>query len=160
MPFLWRISNHHDLSGKGALVASGRWHSSGLPLVYLAETPSGTLLEHLVHLVSRAGKLPKTYGLLKISVPEDLSIRDLDLPGTEGWKDSLELTQGIGDGWLSSLETSLARVPSVIIGDTWNILLNPLHPNAEEIKIVSVTQEAFDLRLFRIGNGDSQQVSG
>ena len=149
--FLWRISNHHDLSGKGALVASGRWHSKGLALVYLAETPPGALLEDLVHLVSRAGKLPKTYGLLKINVPEDLIVRELSPLETEGWKGSLELTQGMGDGWLSSLETPLARVPSVIIRDTWNILLNPLHPNAADIKIVSATQEPFDLRLFRFG---------
>lgn len=148
---LWRISNHLDLSGKGALIAPARWHSKVLPVVYLAETPPGALLEHLVHLVTRNGKLPKTYSLLKIVVPEGFMVRDLNPLETETWKESPEVTQQMGDDWLRSLETPLARVPSVVIRDTWNILLNPLHPAAMEIGIMSATQEAFDLRLFRFG---------
>lgn len=149
--FLWRISNHLDLSGKGALIAPARWHSGVLPVVYLAETPAGALLEHLVHLVSRNGKLPRTFSLLKIVVPENFAIRELSLLETKSWTGSPEITQKMGDDWLRSLETPLARVPSVIIRDTRNILLNPLHPEAAEIRIVSATQDAYDLRLFRSG---------
>ena len=151
MTTYWRISNHLELSGKGALIAPARWHSKVLPVVYLAETPPGALLEHLVHLVSRNGKLPKTYSLLKIKAPENLLVHELSPLETQDWKNSPEITQRIGDDWLRSLETPLARVPSVIIRDTWNILLNPLHPEAAEIGIASASQEAFDLRLFRFG---------
>lgn len=151
MTTYWRISNHLELSGKGALIAPARWHSKILPVVYLAETPPGALLEHLVHLATRNGKLPKTYNLLKIRVPEKLSVRELSPLDIQDWKNSPEITQRMGDDWLGSLETPLARVPSVIIRDTWNILLNPLHPETAEIGIASATQEAFDLRLFRAG---------
>ena len=149
--FLWRISNHLDLSGKGALIAPARWHSGVLPVVYLAETPAGALLEHLVHLVSRHGKLPQTFSLLKISIPENFVVHELSPLETQNWTDSSEITQRMGDDWLRSLETPLARVPSVIIRDTWNILLNPLHAETAEIRIVSATQDAYDLRLFRSG---------
>jgi RES domain-containing protein len=149
--FFWRISNHFDLSGKGAQLAPGRWNKVGLPLVYAAESPSGASLEHLVHLVTRNGKLPKTYSLLKISAPESLSVCELNPSEIEGWRDSPETTQEMGDQWLKSLETPLARVPSVIVRDTWNILVNPLHPEATAIEVVSATQEAFDLRLFPFG---------
>jgi RES domain-containing protein len=150
---LWRISNHIDLSGKGGLVAPARWHSRGLPIVYLAETPPGALLEDIVHLVHRNGKLPRTYGLLKISVPENLMVRELGPLDLPGWTNTPEVTQRLGDEWLRGLETPLARVPSVIIRDTWNILLNPLHTEAAEVEIVSTTQEAFDTWLFRFAHG-------
>jgi RES domain-containing protein len=151
--FLWRISNHIDLSGKGGLVASARWHSKGLPVVYLAESPSGALLEHLVHLARRNGRLPQTYSFLKISVLENVMVCELGPLEMPGWTNTPEITQRMGDEWLGGLETPLARVPSVIIRDTWNVLLNPLHPEAAEVGIVSATQEAFDMRLFRFGRG-------
>ena len=47
--FLWRISNYRTLDGRGGLETSARWHSQGRPIVYLAESVSGALLEVLVH---------------------------------------------------------------------------------------------------------------
>jgi RES domain-containing protein len=47
--FLWRISNHTALEGTGGLLASGRWHSKGRPIIYCAPDPSTALLEVLVH---------------------------------------------------------------------------------------------------------------
>jgi len=124
-----------------------------LPVVYLAESPSGALLEHLVHLVSRNGRLPETYGLLKIGVPEKLAVHELNPENIVDWKGSPHVTQEMGDGWLRSLKTPLARVPSVIMPYTWNILLNPRHPGAASIGITSATREPFDTRLFRFGPG-------
>ena len=46
--FLWRISNHSALDGRGGLYAPARWHSQGHPVVYLATSPAGALVEVLV----------------------------------------------------------------------------------------------------------------
>lgn len=123
-----------------------------LPVVYLAESPSGALLEHLVHLLDREGKMPETYGLLKISVPEEIAVQELSPESAADWKNLPRLTQQMGDSWLGSLATPLARVPSAIMPYTWNILLNPRHPRAVEIAIASATREQFDSRLFRFGS--------
>jgi RES domain-containing protein len=61
------------------------------------------------------------------------------------------LTRQIGDAWLASLETALARVPSAILPRTWNYLLNPEHPDAKQVQIAEVIKERFDNRLFRFG---------
>jgi RES domain-containing protein len=50
MTTLWRISNFVDLSGEGGLGASGRWHTEGRLVVYLADCPAGALLERIVHM--------------------------------------------------------------------------------------------------------------
>ena len=70
--FLWRISNHSTLDGRGGLLAGARWHLPGHPVVYLAESPSASLLEALVHLELNLAGLPRTFKLLKIEVPRAL----------------------------------------------------------------------------------------
>jgi RES domain-containing protein len=150
MAIYWRISNHLELTGTGGLIASGRWHTRGVPVVYLAESPTSALLENLVHLEISERKIPEIYTLLEIAVPDDLAVHEIH-PTIADWQQNQHLTRELGDAWLAARETPLAKVPSAVAPKTWNMLLNPLHPNAADIKIVSATQEAFDLRLFRIG---------
>ncbi len=151
MKTLWRISAYADLSGGGAKIASARWHTKGKPVVYLAESPAGAMLERLVHLLSTRWQLPETYDLLEAHTPDDLGTKELLPPVRVDWKQNLLLTRQLGDEWLKEKETPLARVPSAIMPRTWNILLNPEHPEARRVKIVSVLRERFDIRLFRIG---------
>jgi len=120
-------------------------------VVYLAESPPGALLEVLVHFKANDEKLPRIYTLLRIEPPENLTFRALGAPATVRWRERLELTQQIGDAWLASRETSLARVPSAIVPHTWNCILNPEHPDAKQVQIAEVIKERFDNRLFRFG---------
>jgi RES domain-containing protein len=150
MTTLWRISNYVDLSGEGARIASGRWHTEGNLVVYLAENPAAALLERIVHLtdLDEGGDLPPAYTLLRISVPEAIQVMQLNPMAPAHWRDRIEDTRSIGDGWLASRETPLARVPSVLAPHTWNVLLNPEHPHAAQVQIAEVIRERFDSRLF------------
>jgi RES domain-containing protein len=109
------------------------------------------LVETLVHLEVESEETPDYYTLLKIDVPDDLSIQPLNPPAGVDWKHDLELTRRIGDAWLVSLKTPLARVPSVLAPQTWNYLLNPEHPEAKQVVVAEVIREQFDNRLFRFG---------
>ena len=109
------------------------------------------MLERMVHLQEGNGRLPEFYDLLEIVAPETLLMKDLLPLADAGWKENLSLTRRLGDAWLASLETSLARVPSAIVPRTWNVLLNPAHPDAKQVRIESVIRERFDNRLFRFG---------
>jgi RES domain-containing protein len=147
--FLWRISNHATLDGRGGLLASARWHTQGRPIVYLAETPSGALTEVLVHLELDPADLPDSYRLLKAEVPDTLAIRKLkatELP--ENWKEHLVVTRTIGDEWLLQEETALLRVPSAIVPETFNVLLNPLHSEAKQVRVLWHRKYPWDQRLF------------
>jgi RES domain-containing protein len=151
MKTLWRISDHADLNGFGGRKFSSRWTSLGRLVVYMAESPAGALLEVLVHVELEEDELPDEYQLLQISVPDDLNIRALDDPLPPDWRERQRVTQRIGDHWLVSRETPLARVPSAIAPHTRNYLLNPEHPDAKQVQIVEVIKERFDNRLFRFG---------
>ena len=110
------------------------------------------MLEVLVHLKEREEGLPRIYTLLKIEAPDDLSQKQLNTIAPTDWKERPEFTRNLGDAWLTSMETPLARVSSAIIPRTWNYLLNPEHPDAKKIEIAEVIKERFDNRLFRFGS--------
>jgi len=151
MRTFWRISNYPDLSGEGSKRASARWNSKGRLIVYLAESPAGAMLERLVHLLDTEGQLPRTYDLLRIDASEELTSKDLLPLADVDWRNRVDVTQHIGEAWLASRETPLARVPSAIMPHTWNALLNPEHPDAKKLEVAEVIRERFDARLFRSG---------
>ncbi len=148
---LWRISDHLDLSGVGGFKRSGRWHNRGKKVVYLSDSPSGTLLERLVHLELDPEDVPEFYTRLKVAIPGDMAIEQLDPPDTADWMLDEKLTRSMGDTWLAAGKTCLARVPSAIASEAWNYLLNPEHPDFSRVQIVAVTQERYDRRFFRFG---------
>ncbi len=153
MTTLWRISSFVDLSGEGGLRASGRWHTEGRLVIYLADCPAGALLEHIVHMTDMVEDafLPRFYQLLRISVPDELAIKALNTLSPADWKERPEYTRQVGDAWLASLETPLFRVPSAIAPQTWNYLLNPEHPDAKQVQVAEVIREQFDNRHFKFG---------
>lgn len=146
---VWRISNHAGLDGGGGLRAAGRWHSRGRPIVYCAASPAAALLEILVHLEIDLEDLPVRYRLLKIELPDNLEAERLDpvsLP--QGWTDDVALTRRLGDAWLQGGRTARLDVPSATAPETWNILLNPAHPDAPRARVVATAEHLLDPRLL------------
>ena len=149
MTVLWRISNHADLSGKGGLHSAARWHSAGHRIVYLAESPAGALVEMLVHLELVEHSMPDTYQLLKVKVPASVSRELVSKNLPEHWQDHPEHARALGDEWLSGRRSALLGVPSAVVGDTRNWLLNPAHPQARRLKVQWARRFPVDGRLFR-----------
>ncbi len=148
---LWRISDYVDLSGEGGSRYNSRWHTIGSRIVFLAESAAGAMIEVLTHVELEGEDIP-FYTLMEVAIPEDIGIQLIEVPESRVWKHSISLTRNLGDTWLRSLATPLARVPSAVMPHTWNYLLNPEHPDATRIEIASVTREQFDGRLFRFGS--------
>jgi RES domain-containing protein len=146
---LWRISDYRSVSGEGGLRYSGRWHTAGRPIVYLAESAAGALLEVLVHLEVEDNDLPRPYNLLRVRVAPDIETECLPIPGGNAWKQDIKMTRTIGDQWLQSGRSALAEVPSAIMPSTRNYLLNPAHSSSTKIQIVETVSAHFDPRLLR-----------
>ncbi|MGB7555291.1 MAG: RES family NAD+ phosphorylase [Candidatus Korobacteraceae bacterium] len=139
---LWRISRHRDLDGLGGLRAPGRWHERGLPVVYLAETAAGALLDVCVH--TAANDVPPSYTLLEVTLPTTTTVEILGVDSLpQDWLENPEATRAIGSEWLRSMRSALLRVPSVLAPATFNVLLNPAHLDAKQIV------DPFDPRLKR-----------
>lgn len=147
---LWRISNHVSLAGDGGLRASGRWHTRGRRIVYCAQSPAAALLETLVHFELDLADLPSRYRLLKLHAPDDLTVEHVglaDLP--PDWVGRTDLTRATGDLWLRAGRSPLLAVPSVLVPETFNTLLNPSHPDAERVVVTRTSEHVIDPRLLR-----------
>ena len=148
---LWRISNYADLKGLGGLKASARWHHRGAPVVYTSETPSGALLEMVVHLEAHdLSVLPDGYQLLEIDVTEEISMIEFDAQSLpEHWQRDESFTRKVGTQWLSGLSSLLLRIPSAIAPHTFNVLINPLHPDCQRLIITDVNHFPLDERFMK-----------
>jgi len=142
---LWRISPFRNLNGEGGLHYSARWHTARLPVVYLAESPAGALLEICAN--TTADDIPPQFTLLKVGGP-DITAEKVTLSElSSGWVTGFDATQRIGMGWLEGQRSALLQVPSALVPETANFLLNPLHPDAALLQIEHIYEYPFDLRL-------------
>ncbi len=154
MQVLWRTSRFSDLTGEGARRVSGRWHSAGSRVVYMSETASGALLEHLAYLEVGLSSAPSSFPLMRIEAPDGPTLTTIDpaaLPPF--WRDQPALTRAIGDAWLRTGEHLFLAVPSVLCPATWNRLLNPRHSRAAQVQVVESTAVSLDSRLTKRRGG-------
>ncbi len=141
MPLMgWQICREHqaDLSGRQS-EEGARWNSAGRRIAYLAEHPALAVLEARAHLDKPYDELVHDHVLMQVALPED--VEDLaPIP---------EDPRAAGDAWLSQHRSAVLRVPSIIVQEGRNLLLNPDHPRAEGARILACTPFRFDRRLWR-----------
>jgi RES domain-containing protein len=131
------------------MYTSGRWHTKGHSIVYTATSAALAALELLVHVDPLTA--PTDLRLLAIELPDDLSTEVLELATLpEGWHSlpAPASLQSLGSSWLTSGRTAALNVPSAIITVERNFLLNPRHPEAQRIRIISNEAFTFDTRLL------------
>ena len=79
---------------------------------------------------------PPSYAVLKVEAPDDIQVMRIELASlTDGWRDNSASSRARGDDWLPSRESALLEVPSAILPDTSNVLLNPHHADAGRVRV-------------------------
>jgi RES domain-containing protein len=147
---LWRVSNYATLDGVGGTYVGGRWHTKGHPIIYCSEDPSTALLETLVHMEIDSEDRPQTFQVLKIQSSATLTVERMNVKKlSSDWPANLVLTKSIGDNWLQSRKSLLFDVPSVLIPERRNFLINPLHPEMKKLRITAHYSHPFDQRFFK-----------
>lgn len=149
---VWRISKlsgTDKLSGIGGLYVSGRWHYRGHRILYTSATPSLAVLEVLVHVDPALA--PAGFCLLEIDVPDTIAIESCApttlTPHWQNYPFPSEL-QDFGSRWLGECRTALLAVPSAILPIEQNYLINPDHPDAARIRVVTESPFAYNPRLL------------
>jgi RES domain-containing protein len=146
---LYRITTKNfanDLSGMGAMMYGGRWNQIGVPMVYTSANLSLATLEIIVNLSSI--QINKGMYCCEIDFPDHLPITPLEnLP--EHWNRFPHITETtvIGSNFFKN-EGLCLKVPSAVITSEYNYLLNPNHPNFNEIRVVDTRPMLFDSRLI------------
>lgn len=118
--------------------------------MYCAPNPAGALLQALVHAEVDIEDLPVSFRYLEIEAPGTLGVEDVDASTlARSWRTDLPATRRAGDRWLHSGRTALLRVPSAIVPETWNILINPRHAESAQARVVRTHNHGLDPRLLR-----------
>ena len=137
-----------DMSGAGAKLSGGRWNSPGTPLLYCSSNIALATLETVHYLKSAA--MPFNRYLVRIDVPDGVWKARLAIKPPAGW-DAIPAGAGgraAGDAWIDAAASAVLLVPSVIVPDEANVLINPRHPGAACISATCVRRWHFDPRLF------------
>ena len=138
------------LDGIGAALTEGyRWNSLNTYLVYAADSRALAMLEVAMHL-DLSEDLPKDRYYVEIFIPEDISILELkieDLPDQWDSKPPILETQFMGDDFAKGNNAAVLKVPSCIVNQEFNYLINPRHPDIVKIKILATYSLKFDSRL-------------
>jgi RES domain-containing protein len=138
------------LDGIGAALTEGyRWNSLNTYLVYSAGSRALATLEVFVH-VDLSEDLPMDRYYVEIDIPDDITILELkneDLP--DGWdsKPPILETQYIGDDFVKEKSAAVLKVPSCIVQQEFNYLINPNHPDSRRILVEYTTPFQFDSRF-------------
>jgi len=149
---VWRVTRkahaEQPLSGEGARRYGGRWNHIGVAVVYTSQSLSLAVLEYLVNLPIR--DLPSDLVSIQINIPNDLPRAEItikELPDNWRMYPSVEELRDLGTDWVRKASVPVLVVPSVVIPNELNYLVNPTHPLSDGIEIVSIDAFALDTRL-------------
>lgn len=157
--FVWRIGTDtpdysaDDLGGAGAKITGGRWNRPGIAVTYAAESIAVACLETLVN--PRAQSLPLNRYLVRIEIPDDVFARRTRFEDAApaasrfGW-DALpagKISLDFGSNWASGKTSAIVDVPSLVVPEERNYLINAAHPDSASIRAVKQRRYIYDSRL-------------
>ena len=156
---VWRIATDtpdytaDDLAGTGAKSSGGRWNRKGTAMVYTSGSAALACLETLVHLATNP--LPLNRYLVRVEIPHAAFMARLrldDLVAAErqvGWdaEPAGKVSLDLGTAWVEGMRSAVLEVPSVVLAEESNFLINPQHPDAAGIRAVKLRRFEYDRRL-------------
>jgi RES domain-containing protein len=136
-----------DLSGEGARLFGGRWNHKNIPCVYTAESRALAVLEYTVNV--NADDIPRALSIAAFEIPGKhiTSFAIADLPGDWRQSPAPSSTKDFGSAILKNAQTLIIKIPSVIIPEEWNYLVNPAHPDINLIKLHGISDYPYDIRI-------------
>ena len=153
---LWRVASDtpswtaDDMSGKGAASKGARWNHPGEAVTYVATSISLAAWETRAHF-GRGTTLPWNRFLVRIDVPDEIwAAREvLGRPLPVGWDAISEglVSRNLGSSWLKSGRTALLTMPSVIIDEEDNVMVNPAHADGARIRAAKVRRFLYGHRV-------------
>lgn len=133
-----------DLEGTGSKLYGGRWNSVGTPCIYTSESRALAILEYTVN--ANIDMIPRRLSLCVFEIDEKRiqSVQIKDLPGN--WTDipAPSSTKEFGSAILAA-DCAILRIPSIVVPDEFNYILNPLVEN--NFELLEVNDFVFDLRI-------------
>lgn len=136
-----------DLTGEGARLFGGRWNHKNTPCVYASSSRALAVLEYTVNV--NVADIPRALSIASIHIPDHsiVGYTVRELPGDWRQSPAPSSTKDFGTEALKNAQALAIKIPSVIIPDESNYLINPLHPAMHEVAIIGITDYPYDIRI-------------
>jgi len=149
---VWRICSkkHQRFDGEGARLYGGRWNHVGTSVVYTSGSLSLAALELFVHVDIDIA--PDDLVAVQADVPNSLAMETIKIEGLpKNWRryPAPEALQDIGTAWATKASTAILAVPSAVIPEELNYLINPAHRDFKRIRIQKPLPFHFDPRMWK-----------
>ncbi|MCU7548552.1 RES family NAD+ phosphorylase [Chitinophagaceae bacterium LB-8] len=144
---LGRTKFAQDTSGEGARLFGGRWNHKLTPCLYTAESRALAVLEYTVNV--HIDDVPRALSMTVLEMPDQhlLTLTPKDLPGDWLQSPVPASTKDFGTELLKKAEYLVIKIPSVVIPEEYNYLVNPLHKDSGLVKVLSVHDFVYDVRI-------------
>ena len=118
----------NDLTGVGARIYGGRWNHKGTSVIYTSKNRSLATVEYLVHVPLSI--VPTNLRIACLEIPNRITPKEIsipDLPPKWRYYPAPPESAELGTKWALANDSLLLRIPSAVVEDEYNILINPMH---------------------------------
>ena len=148
---VFRIAHKNFSKELYATGAMGRWNEEGNKVIYCSESIPLAFLESMIR---RQGVgFNENFKIMIIEIPNELKQTIIDAGDLkEGWRDFRNYIscQFLGNEWYKSGATPILKVPSAVLPEASNIVINTRHPDFAKIKLIETTNLVPDARIEEI----------
>ncbi len=132
---------------KALKLFGGRWNHKSIPCIYTAESRALALLEYTVNV--NIEDIPRALSITTFEIPlaEVLLITEDKLPGNWKHAPAPATTKDFGSNLLKTSPHAIFKIPSSVIPEEYNYILNPVHPIGKHFKIVEIKDFVYDVRI-------------
>ena len=135
-----------DLTGEGARLHGGRWNHTGVPCVYTSDSRSLAVLEFSVNV--NVQSILRNLSMVELEIPEDFyEVQIPALPGDWRVSPAPASTKDFGSALLNAATHPVIKIPSTVIPEEFNYIVNPRHTLIQKCKIISVADFVYDVRI-------------
>jgi RES domain-containing protein len=136
-----------DLEGIGAKLSGGRWNNKGLACIYSSESRALAVLEYAANI--ELDLIPRALNITTYEIPEMefITFNEKDLPGDWRLMPSTQSTKDFGSIYLKDPEVLGIKVPSTVVPEEYNYLINPGSNKVSKITILDAKDFVFDVRV-------------
>lgn len=140
----------NDLIGEGARLFGGRWNNKLIGCLYTSESRALALLEYTVNI--DINDIPRALSITTIEISDHYikNLKEADLPGDWKYSPAPSSTKSFGSKLLLAAAEPVIKIPSAIIPDEYNYLLNPLHTESKKFKVTDINDFIYDVRIKNV----------
>ncbi len=142
-----KTKHAQDLTGEGSRLKGGRWNHKLTPCIYTSESRALALLEYTVNV--SIDEIPRALSFTTFEIPDAgiHELKEIGLPGN--WKEvpAPSSTKDFGTVLLKAAKSPVLKIPSIVISEEFNYVLNPLHAESKKFKILDIKDFVFDVRI-------------